>query len=286
VFVFGGLFTLILTGLLIALLPESIRFLASKRQRMDLIALIVRRMLPGKEIPTDTQFVVADEGGQGRKFTPSLLFAGALRFVTPLLWVSYVCSSLTTFCISTWTPLVFEALKFSRTDAAWAGSGQSLAGMIAALLLMRFTDKFGSISITIMPLFAVPVLLIAAFGNLSHNAFFMFYPLVGFFVTGAHNGMHSIAGIFYPSSYRSNGTGWASAIAKIGATAGPMVGAWVLSSGLPTRQLFAVLAIAPAVMTICVFTLGLVHRRILGREALEAPTSETVFAASSGLQTK
>jgi AAHS family 4-hydroxybenzoate transporter-like MFS transporter len=282
VFIFGGLFTLVGTGLLIAFLPESVRFLASQRRQPELIASIMRRIAPNQEIPAGTQFVLGDEGGQGKKFRPNLLFQGELRFITPLLWAAYICSSLTTFCLATWTPLIFESLKFSRIDAAWAGSAQSLAATISALLLMRFTDKFGAISISVMPAMAVPVLLFAAFGSLSHQAFFMFYPLIGFFVTGGHNGMHSIAGIFYPSSYRSNGTGWASAIAKIGATCGPLVGGYVMSSGLPTRDLFAVLAVSPAIMAVCVFSLGRIHRRILGREELEAASAEPVAAAARG----
>lgn len=280
VFYFGGIFSLVGTLLLVAFLPESIRFLTSKQLKPELVAKIVNKLSPASGVTPETQFVLGDEGGQGRKFNVSLLFKGELRFITPLLWIGYVCSSLTTFCISSWTPMIFEAMKFSRTDAAWAGSAQSCAGAIAALLLMRFTDRFGAISVSIMPMLATPILLIAAFGGLSHSAFFMFYPLVGFFVTGGHNGMHSIAGIFYPSAYRSNGTGIASAIAKIGATCGPLVGGAVLASGMQTQHLFGVLAISPAIMAVCVFFLGRVHRRILGREAMQAPSAEPVAATA------
>lgn len=283
VFIFGGGVTLLATLLLVALLPESIRFLASQRKRADLIAHIIRRIAPDTPLPANAEFVLADESGQGRRFKPSLLFSGQLRWITPLLWIAYVCSSLTVFCLSVWTPMVFEALKYTRTDAAWAGSASSFAGMIAALLLMRFTDKFGAIAISIMPLLAVPILLTEGLAPLSHAAFFMLYPLVGFFVTGGHNGMHSIAGIYYPSSYRSNGTGWASAIAKVGATAGPMIGGIILSSGLPTRTLFVLLAISPAIMTVCVFSLGRIHRRILGREEMQAPPAiQPAYVAATG----
>ncbi len=283
VFYFGGIFSLVGMLLLVAFLPESIRFLASKGLKPELVAKIVGKLSPQCGVNSETRFVLGDECGQGRKFKFNLLFRGELRYITPLLWVGYVCSSLTTFCISSWTPMIFEALSFSRTDAAWAGSAQSCAGAIAALLLMRFTDRFGAISVSLMPLLAVPVLLIAAFGGLSHSAFFMFYPLVGFFVTGGHNGMHSIAGIFYPSAYRSNGTGIASAIAKVGATMGPLVGGLVMASGMKTQHLYGVLAISPAIMAVCVFLLGRVHRRILGKEAMQAPPSEAVaVAAGSG----
>jgi AAHS family 4-hydroxybenzoate transporter-like MFS transporter len=202
-----------------------------------------------------------------------------LRRITPLLWLAYICSSLTAFCLTNWTVMVFVALRFTHAEAAWALSVSSLASMLGGMAIMRFTDKRGAIAITVMPLIAVPLMLVGGLIEFSHTTFFILFTLMVTFAIGAHNGMHSIAGIFYPSSYRSNGTGWASAIAKIGATAGPLLGGFVLASGLQTRNLFAVLAIFQAILAVTVFFLGRIHRRILGREALEAPSEAlAVFA--------
>jgi MFS transporter, AAHS family, 4-hydroxybenzoate transporter len=44
----------------------------------------------------------------------------------------------------------------------------------------------------------------------------------------------------------------------------------VLSTSLPVRYIFAVLAVCPVVMAICIYIVGKMHRRILGREALAA----------------
>ena len=55
----------------------------------------------------------------------------------------------------------------------------------------------------------------------------------------------------------------------------------MLASGLQTRNLFAVLAIFQLILAITVVdSLGRVHRRILGREALEAPP-EALAAAGA-----
>ena len=58
--------------------------------------------------------------------------------------------------------------------------------------------------------------------------------------------------IFYPSAYRANGAGWATSVAKIGSIAGP-VGGWVLGTSLPVRNIYAVLAICPAVFAFASF---------------------------------
>jgi len=39
------------------------------------------------------------------------------------------------------------------------------------------------------------------------------------------------------------------------------------------RDIFAVLAVCPVVMAICIYIVGRMHRRILGREALAATES-------------
>lgn len=280
VFILGGVLTLIATLVLWAVLPESIRFLASKGRRPDLIAKLVQRIAPDRVVP-GARFVVADEGGQGRKFTPKLLFAGELRWVTPLLWVAYASSSLTTFFITSWTPMFFEAMKFTRSDAAWASSIAQTAAMLGSMALMRFTDNLGAIAITVMPAIAIPLMLIAGLFDFGQATFFVLYALIVTFIISGQNGMHSIAGVFYPSAYRSNGTGWASAIAKIGATLGPMVGGLILSSKMPARNVLAVLVIFPLLLGVCVVILGRIHRRILGREAMEAPTDPALAKAAA-----
>lgn len=277
VFVFGGIFSLLCAGILFAILPESIRFLASKgwtaERLAPRIAPILRRIAPGLAIPAGANFVVTDESSQSKDFKPSLLFRGELRWITPLVWMAYIASSLAVFFIVNWTPVVFEALKYSRQEAATAASLYSGVGALGGLLLMRFTDKRGAIAITIMPVMTALLLIAASFLSMGHVAFLILAAVTGGFLVGGHFGMHSICGIFYPSAYRANGAGWATSIAKIGSVAGPILGGIVLSTSLPVRYIFAVLAVCPAFMAICVYLVGRMHRRILGREALAASES-------------
>ena len=90
--------------------------------------------------------------------------------------------------------------------------------------------------------------------------------LIGGFLIGGHFGMHSICGIFYPSAYRGNGAGWATSVAKIGSVAGPILGGLILSTQLPVRNIYAVLAVCPIVFALCIYIVGRMHSRILGRE--------------------
>src|SRR6202453_486057 len=103
VFIVGGALSLACAGVLFVILPESIRFLASKGLGADRIGPIIRRIAPGQSIPAGSSFVVSDEGKQNKDFKPSLLFRGELRFITPLVWIGYIPSSLAVFFIVNWT---------------------------------------------------------------------------------------------------------------------------------------------------------------------------------------
>jgi AAHS family 4-hydroxybenzoate transporter-like MFS transporter len=79
--------------------------------------LMVLCRLTGQSVPGDAEFVVADEMGYAKNFHPA-----RLRWITPLLWIAYIFSSMTVFFLATWTPLVSEALHYTRSQAA-GGSG-------------------------------------------------------------------------------------------------------------------------------------------------------------------
>lgn len=264
-FAVGGVLSLVAAGVLVLALPESARFLATKGWQKERVAELLSR-LTGQAIPADAKFVVADEAGHAKDFRAALLFKDQLRFITPLLWLAYIASSMAVFFLATWTPLVFEALSFTRSQAALAGSINAAAGALGGLLLMRFTDTVGAIAITAMPLIAVPLLLVAAFVDVGQAGFFALFALIALFLIGGHFGLHSIAGIFYPSAYRGNGAGWATSVAKIGSIAGPFAAGLILSTSLPVRYIFAVLAICPAVFVVCIFIVGRIHSSILRRE--------------------
>jgi AAHS family 4-hydroxybenzoate transporter-like MFS transporter len=268
VFISGGVAALVSALILFAILPESIRFLATKGKRPDRIVAMLRRVAQGQSFSSGANFVVGDEIGHSKDFKPSLLFKGELRSITPLIWAAYIASSFAVFFIVNWTPLVFEALHYARAQAATAATTNSIMGAIGGVLLMRFTDAKGAIAITTMPVVTCALLLIAVFATMGQGTFLFLNALIGGFLIGGHFGMHSISGIFYPTAYRGNGASWATSIAKVGSIGGPMVGGWVLATSLPVKHIFALLAIFPAIFAVCIYAIGRRHSRMLGREAL------------------
>lgn len=270
VFLAGGALSLVAAAALVLYLPESVRFLTIRARAPGRTARLLRRLAPGEVIPDEARYVMGDEEGAGQGFTPALLFRGALRWITPFLWLAYIASSVTVFAFANWMPIVFEAVGLSRGAAASAASANAVLGALGGLLLMRFTDRVGAIAITALPLAAVPVLLVIGLTDLDHVAFVGLVGLSALLLTGGHFGLHSIAGIFYPSEYRGNGAGWATSVAKVGSVIGPKLAGLVLATSLPARSLFAVLAVCPMIFAVSIYLVGRRHRRLRHAEALEA----------------
>jgi len=268
VYVVAGIATLFTAGLLAAVLPESARFLASKGRRPDLIARYLGKLAPQLHIPADARFVVGDEARPaGAKTGIAALFEGNLLWITPLLWLAYIASSMAIFFKANWSPLVLEILGYSASQAATFTSVSAIGSALGGLLLMRFTDTRGPVSIAWLALIGVPMLLYLGLGGLGFWGFLIVSFFANIVVGGVHVGMHSISGLFYPSAYRANGTGWATSIAKIGSVAGPLIGGFILATSFPVRYIYALLAVSPALVAAMLFLMSWLRVRSAARAA-------------------
>jgi len=271
VFLAGGAGTLACAAALMLWLPESARFLASKGREPGTIARILNRIDPALAATPQDRYILGDERVDKGNFTLGKLFERDLKWLTPLLWIAYIASSLAIYFKASWSPIIYEELDFGRDVAAWVASLSGLLGAGLGLLLMRFTDRHGPFAVAAYPIIGFPILAVIGLVPMSKDAFLILSILSTSFVGGAHFGMHSIAGIFYPSAIRANGAGWATSIAKLGAIAGPIIGAAILASDLPIVRSFAILAICPAVLALCVLGMGVIARRRAARAALDLP---------------
>lgn len=102
VFVFGGGASLLSAALLLLWLPESLRFLVLNKARPARIAAVANHIVKGELLSADTEFIVADEAASDKPLRFSGLFEKDLRWITPLLWLAYIFSSISTFFMTTW----------------------------------------------------------------------------------------------------------------------------------------------------------------------------------------
>ncbi|PQA87214.1 MFS transporter [Marinicaulis flavus] len=266
VYFLAGAGTLVCAAALFFNLPESIRFLAARGGNPEEIARLVKRLDPDAVVGAETQFILSDEPEYKKQFRASQLFEGRLLVLTPLIWLGYTASTLTVYLHASWGPIILENLDVGRQTAAWVSSAAALAGAVAGMTLMRFTDRIGPFAIAAFPVASLPVLFVMGVMPIPTTLFLVINVLVVALISGGHYGILSIASIYYPTAIRANGGGWASSVAKMGGVAGPILGGVFLSSGLPVIKIFLFLMLGPSLLALSVIGVGAVVRGMRRKE--------------------
>jgi len=297
-FTCGGL-TLALAVALQFMLPESARWLVAQRKPRARIMPLLNRFDPGTDLSRYTAFELSDERNvakeAGEPFrlrikrmkilipadsanpivrglatflkAMSELFHGWLAWITPLIWATYFCSSFAIYLKSSYGVLFLEILGVERLNAAWISSAGGIAGAVAGVLLLALTEKRGPGWITLAPLVAIPFTLLVGLGIVLDGPLFIPVIFIGMIAVGAgHAAVISITSIYYPSSIRAMGGGWASFMAKFAAVAAPILGGYYFLSD-QNAVLLGYVATATALAGIVVGVLAVAHfARKLGDE--------------------
>jgi AAHS family 4-hydroxybenzoate transporter-like MFS transporter len=78
----------------------------------------------------------------------------------------------------------------------------------------------------------------------------------GFCISGGQKSVIALAAIYYPSSLRSTGVGWALGIGRLGGIAGPLIVGVMYSAHWTPAEVFRVAALPVLVAGCAVFMMG------------------------------
>jgi AAHS family 4-hydroxybenzoate transporter-like MFS transporter len=188
--------------------------------------------------------IVAEQGVPGRFDIAignpiTMLFGRGYALQTALLWVIFFCSLMNLFLFAYWLPQVLHLGGMTPAEAARASSYRDLGAILAVLYLGVLIDRFGPeralawhyaagiVFIGAIALFAMPYAILAVV---------IFFS--GMTIVGSQTGANATAGVLYPARMRTCGIGWALGIGRLGGIAAPALGGYLLSIGLPPRQIF------------------------------------------------
>jgi AAHS family 4-hydroxybenzoate transporter-like MFS transporter len=206
----GGVLPILICAVVQLWLPESIKFLVLKTHDRDAVATLVRRLSPGLPVGPGVQFVVRDEEVFG-DFHIEHLFAGALRFLTPLLWILFICNQMAFYFSNSWMPTVLGTAGLSGPSAQIATSLFQLGGTVGGLLLSVPLNRQGLMPVAL--LFAASLPIVGSIGFLAGSVplLMLIVFLAGFCLLGLQLGLNATSAMLYPTSIRSNGSGGPSA---------------------------------------------------------------------------
>jgi len=237
VFYIGGIAPLVLSLILIFVLPESIGFLALKKNGVAGVSSIVGKLRPDLSFERDARFILREEKRSG--VPAKNLFTEGRAAITLLLWFAYISSLTGQFFLTSWLPTVLVGSGLSLGHAVVTGSAVQIGGAFGGLILCWLIDKRGILAVVTS--FAIVAPLIAVVPRVT-GSYVLLMPLaflIGFCLMGGLTGLNGISGTFYPTYIRSTGVGWALGVGRIGSILGPVLGGILISFNPPNSVLFA-----------------------------------------------
>jgi AAHS family 4-hydroxybenzoate transporter-like MFS transporter len=233
-FYVGSVGPLFLLPLIAAFVPESLRYLATIKDR-PAIQKIVERMRSQASWNGEIGAVPSHS-------RPSVmsLFTQGRALGTLLLSTTFLLSLLLAYFLVNWLPLVARQSGIGMQSAVLGVAALNLGAIVGCLLIGRLVDRYGP-SVPIGAAYALGAVAVALIGTGQSERLFLATAFgAGFLSIGAQMCIVALCAAFYETSLRATGVGWSLGIGRIGGIVGPVVGGTLISAGMPTSTLFVV----------------------------------------------
>jgi len=256
-FVVGGALPLALSALLLATGPESVKFLLHRRPADAALPRILARIAPG--IAPETVYL--RQPAKALAGSVVELFRPPYRSSTLFLWLGFGMNSFNLYLLVSWLPTLLTGAGWLPGQAIRAMAFNQLGGVFGGLSIARLMDRLGAERVlaagSAINAVCLLLFLLVPSGFYSWGALLL---VIGACTGGSQFAIVSLAASLYPSGILATGSGWASAIARIGAFVSPLIGGAALAAGVAPVRVLAALALPAAVCVISMLGLSWARR--------------------------
>lgn len=251
---FVGIVPLILLPIFMIYMPDSPAFLIKANNKKTL-AKVSNALNPQESYTQEDTFMMPEHYTEKGHFAD--LFKNNRFFTTIMFWIAFFCCLLLVYAITGWLPKLMMKAGFP------------LGSSLSLLLVLSFGSIFGALAggyladkynprIILMIFFVVAAISIALLGQL--NSFLIlniFVAIAGATTIGTQIVLYAFVAQNYPTSIKSTGIGWASAVGRTGAIFGPMLGGVLMAQNVSLTTNFFAFAI-PAIVAF--FAISMINK--------------------------
>src|SRR5688500_7627856 len=266
VFYVGGILPIALAIVLIKALPESVRFLTARGQDPVRVSAIVRRIAPElSDVPlAPTARPGAGMAQSSERFAVAQLFSDGRTTGTLLLWVPFFMNLLILYFILSWLPALLRQAGMPVSAGITAIMSFSIGGIVGTILQGPLMKKVGVFR-TIVTEFASSLILVIVASSIFSNFPVMMLVtfILGVTVQGTQAGLNALSAMYYPTTMRSTGVGWALGVGRVGSIVGPLIGGMMLGMQWTPPEIFR----AGAIPALCAMTAVIVSNFLQGAQS-------------------
>jgi AAHS family 4-hydroxybenzoate transporter-like MFS transporter len=257
VFIVGGIVPLALLLPMYLWLPESLQFLALRRNDHREIAKWLKRINPSAVVDASTRFVVREERSAG---VPILrLFGDGRGAGTALIWAANFLNILNAYFVASWLPTVVRDSGYSISTGTLVGASVQTGGTIGTIVIALLFRRIGFIPV-LTACFALEAVSLALIGepSLSLPLLFLVAFTAGWGIFAGQPTLNALSATYYPTDLRSTGIGAALGVGRLGSIVGPTVGAVLMAQQWSREELFHAAAVPAVIATLSVLAMSLV----------------------------
>ncbi|HBO7968045.1 TPA: aromatic acid/H+ symport family MFS transporter [Pseudomonas aeruginosa] len=257
VLMLGGLLPLLFLPMLMAWLPESVRFLIARRMVPDRVTDILRRIAP---LPANVQLEVPP---QAKDSPVREILQGHLKYGTLLLWGTFFTGFMIIYLLTNWLPTLIRETGQAMSDAALAGAMFQVGGTLGAIILGATMDRIDAWKVLTTAYIGGTLTLLAISQFYQHfSVLLACVAAMGFCISGSQVGANALAANFYPTTSRATGVAWCHGVGRIGSIAGTLAGGTLLSAGIGLNGIFLWLMVPALLAATAVFLMGRRYRAL------------------------
>jgi MFS family permease len=238
-----------------------------------------------KYLPESNHFLRVSAGLEGRTATAkptrnpvSTLFHHGMARSTLAFWITSIMGLLLVYGLNTWLPQIMRAAGYKLGAALALLLVLNVGAVVGLLAAGRVADRIGNRRST-MAWFTLGAIFLALLSiKLPGIGIYISVFLAGVFVFSGQVLVYAYISHVYPTAARGTALGTASAVGRIGAIAGPLIGGVLLTAGIAYPWGFYIFAVVALVGAICI---ALVNRDPAPDEPLPDTEDEAIAPTES-----
>jgi MFS transporter, AAHS family, 4-hydroxybenzoate transporter len=256
VLVLGGITPLVLAVLMLPLLPESVRHLVAKKQPVERIRRVLRRI---SETAAEASAFVMHEPATLAKSGIAVVLSKRYFAGSVMLWIAYFMGLVIFYALINWMPILFRDAGLQPSAASLISALFPLGG-VGAIFSGWLMDRFNGNKIVATG-FALTAIAIYAVGHAAgYLGLLMVFVLVaGTLMNTAQTSLPALAAGFYPTQGRATGVAWMLGIGRFGGIAGSFLVAELARRHLGFSDIFAIVAIPGLISAAALIVKQLAH---------------------------
>lgn len=243
VLILGGVAPLLLALVLMAALPESVRFMVLHGYAAERIAAVLRRISP-QQLVAPLRFTLNEAGAKTEKSALRVIFSPDYLRGTLMLCLTYFMGLMIFYLLTSWLPLLIRETGASLRQASLITALFPLGGGIGVLVIGWLMDRMNPHKVVAVG-YLLTALFVFAIGFVNTNPVLMggVVFIAGVCMNGAQSSMPALAAGFYPTNGRATGVAWMLGIGRFGGILGAMSGGLLMQLQLSFSVIFTLLAI-------------------------------------------